>query len=169
MLAALIGDATSEWGTLFKRMTYKLKSLRTRRGGMKAGISFAARRMTLVYNTNYDIAPGIVPAADHPIRSFINLSRSDTAIGMAELGNTVEKLLDVNEAPTWRQAQSLLGITGKMAKQLAVDGSPLPWPQMESRPLDWSDPNEVVGPLTDIKIPILDTSLNQGKEADEPE
>jgi hypothetical protein len=169
VLAALIGNPKSEWGRLFKRMVYKLRTLRSRRGGMKGGITFAARRMTLVYNTNNEIAPGIIPAETHPIWKFIEMAKDPqyAALGLAELAGNVEKLLDVANAPTWRQAQTLLGVTGKMAKQLAVDGAPLPWPQEEKEPLDWSDTNEYVPPLTDVKVSDVDP--NAGFQNDEEE
>jgi hypothetical protein len=132
------------------------------------GIRFAARRVTLVYNTNTDIAPGIVPGDDHPVRKFIELAAADTALGLAELGINVEKLIDVSAAPDWRQAQALLGVTGKMAKQLMVPGSPLPWPEAEKAPLDWSDTNEFVPPLTSIDISkAVDPNADQAPPEEE--
>lgn len=152
VMAALVGDPKSEWGTLFKRLVYKLRTVRSRRGGQSGGIRWAARRVTMVYNTNMDIAPGVVPGIEHPVRKFIDLAKTDTALGLAELGDTVEKLLDASGSPNWRQAQALLGVTGKMSKQLMTTGSPLPWPEGEVAPLDWSDTNEFVPPLTDVKV-----------------
>lgn len=145
-LAALYGDAYSEWGTLFKRLTYKLHSLRTRRGGQAGGVRFAARRMTLTVSTNFDIAPGVVPDADHPVWQFITLARTHPAYGLVEVADTVEKLLNVATVPDWRQAQGLLGITPKMAHMLAVSGAP------PDAPLDWTPTGDQAPPTDDIRI-----------------
>lgn len=151
-LGALIGNPQSHWGELFKRMVYKLRALRSRRGGQAGGVRFAARRLTLVHSTNYDIAPGVPLDENHPVYKFIELARVDTALGMAELADTVERLISGAAAPDWQQAQALLGVTARSAKKLVVDGAPLPFPEIETPPLDWSDDDAQPAKLDDVTL-----------------
>lgn len=152
-VAALVGDPHSKCGDLFKRMIGKVLKMSSRRGGQAAtGVRFAARRLTLSCSTIYDIAPGVVLNEHHPVRDFIALATADTSLGLADNAGIISSVLDTTAAPTWRQAQSYLGLASDAIKQVNPDGTPLPTPLIETPPLDYSDTNEYVPPLTDMKF-----------------
>lgn len=157
-LAALIGNPHSKWGELFKRFILKVQRMPSRRGGStQGGIRYAARRITLVCSTVFDISPGIVPPEEHPVWDFLNLAadypeqgpRGDTLSDMARL---IRSVLPTADMPTWRQAQSLLGLTKRGVRHLMVPGTPLPIPHIEEPPLDWSDTNEFPPAMNDITL-----------------
>src|SRR5215831_15346015 len=142
-MAALIGDPHSDWGDLFKRFVYKIHRVQRRRGGQaQTGVRFAARRIILVCETLFDIPPGVKPAPQHPIYDFIELATVG-AVGEVDVASLVKQFLEAQSAPEWRIAQAYLGLDSDAARDtLVVTGSPLPWPNMEEPPLDYSDINE---------------------------
>lgn len=152
VLGALIGNTQSEWGQLFKRLVYKLTRMPSRRGGQTGGVRFAARRITMEWTTNMDVAPGVPVPAGHPIRLFIDMARAAPALGFAELATMIERLIQITAAPDWRQAQAILGITEGAARALHVDNTPLPWPNVEIPPLDWSDSEANPAPLERVTL-----------------
>lgn len=151
--AALWGDPKSQWGEILKKLAYRVLRVPSRRGGQaSAGIRFAARRITYVMNTLYDIPPGMVPAPDHPLTQFINLAKGNPIFGVTDVGAILQQMLDTTQAPDWRIAQAYLGMTEDSVKAVQVAGVPLPYPNFEQPPLDASDPSEYPPPLVDITL-----------------
>lgn len=151
--AALWGDPYSQYGDLLKRIAYRLRRVQQRRGGQaQGGIRFAARRVTYVVSTIDDIPPGVVPPDHGPIQDFIGLASSEVDLHISGLANNLKLLLSTSNAPTWRQAQSYMGMSTEAIKKLGPDGTPVPYPEIEDPPLDYTDPNEFVPVLTDIKL-----------------
>ena len=150
-LAALIGDPHSPWGDLFKRFVFKVHRMTRRRGGQAAsGIRYAARRVVLVCEPQtFDYVPGTVPKDTNAIWDFIELAKVSPAIGEVDIGGLVENFMaaTTTNAPEWRIAQTKLGLDSGIRDGLTVTGSPLPWPNVEQPPLDYSDPNEYPPPL----------------------
>jgi hypothetical protein len=169
VVAALFGQPKSQWGELFKRMIVTVRRMPTRRGGQaSSGVRFAARRMIFVLQPMYDFSPGIVPVPVHPVWDFIALARASPAIGQVDIATIVEDLMVKTAAPDWRAIQGQLGLTqaGIEAINAAV---PLPWPEMEEPPLDYSDAaNEFVPPLTDITLADMDASTSTAPKANPP-
>jgi hypothetical protein len=159
--AALVGDPKSPWGDLFKRLIYRVMSIQSIRGGQTGqGVRFAARKLTFNFNTLYDLAPGTVVPAGHPILDFVSMIRTEGAkLGVLDVAGVFETLLNIEAAPTWRQAQAYLGLDTEAVKALNVDGTPLPWPGIEKPPLDSSDPNEYVPVTNDITL--ADQSIDE--------
>lgn len=149
--AALWGDPKSQWGEILKRLCWRITRVPSRRGGQaQGGVRFAARRITYVCNTLYDIPPGYVPPAGHPILDFISLAAGNPVFGITDVGTILQNMLSTTEAPDWRVAQAYLGVTTKTAKALQLPGVPVPDPHVEQPPLDWSDAaNEYAPPLTE--------------------
>jgi hypothetical protein len=158
--AALWGDPNSQWGELLKKMCWRILRVPSRRGGQaQSGIRFAARRITYVMSTLYDIPPGMIPAADHPLMQFINLAKGNPIFGITDVGNILKQMLDTTQAPDWRIAQAYLGMTEDSAIADQLPGVPLVVPgntiitsPFEQPPLDESDTNEYAPPLTDIEF-----------------
>lgn len=152
--AALWGDPKSQWGEILKKLAYRILRVPSRRGGQASGgIRFAARRITYVVNTVYDIPPGVVPAPDHPLMQFINLAKGNPIFGVTDVGQILFDMLDATAAPDWRIAQAYLGLTEASAKAAQVPGVPLPYPEIEEPPLDFSDKaDEYPPPFNDVKI-----------------
>lgn len=149
VLAALIGDPHSEWGDLFKRLTFKVVKMLRRRGGQnREGVRFAARRVTLVCTMNYDIVPGQRPAANHPVWEFIRLAALQPSSDANDVAQLLTTLLPETGAPDWRIAQSQLGLDTEAARAVTPSGDPIPWPLHETPPL-YSPPAE--------DVPELDT------------
>jgi hypothetical protein len=150
-IAALVGDPRSEWGDLLKRMIRKISRMPSRRGGQAdKGVRFAARRTTLVVSTIFDIMPGVLPDVRHPVWDFIKLARKHPEVGMVDSASIIEGLLNVENAPTWRQAQAYLGLPNDAIRALNPDGTPLPLLYGEVPPLE-RDPDEFVPGLNDIE------------------
>lgn len=132
VIAALFGDPHSKWGDIFKRMVFKIFQHPSRRGGQaQHGIRFAARRTSFIVSTIDDIPLGIVLPEGHPVLDFINLAKSDHNVGIVDVANIIEGLLSDTAAPTWRQAQSYLGLNKQAVLDLVPEGAPLPWPEVE--------------------------------------
>ena len=146
-MAALIGDPMSDWGDLFKRFIHKVHRLTRRRGGQaSSGIRYAARRVVFVCEPMmYDFVPGTRPDPKNPIWDFIELAKVSPAVGEVDIAGLVETFLatPITNAPEWRIAQAKLGFDTQDAREgIVVTGSPLPWPNVEEPPLDYSDRNE---------------------------
>jgi hypothetical protein len=153
VIAALIGDPHSGFGDLFKRMIGRVLKMPSRRGGQAAtGVRFAARRVTLVCSTIYDIAPGVVLAEHHPVNEFIRMANANPSIGLTDVAGIISSVLATTAAPSWRQAQAYLGLPDDAIRRVNPDGTPLPVPMIEKPPLDWSETNEYVPVLTNIEI-----------------
>jgi hypothetical protein len=153
VIAALIGDPHSGFGDLFKKMIGKVLKMPSRRGGQAAsGVRFAARRVTLVCSTIYDIAPGVVLPPRHPVNEFIRLANANPGIGLVDSAGIISSVLATTAAPSWRQAQAYLGLPDDAIRKVNPDGTPLPVPMIEKPPLDWSETNEYAPVLTDIEI-----------------
>lgn len=151
--AALFGDPGSQWGEILKQLCYRIMRVPSQRGGQASnGIRFAARRITYVVNTIWDIPPGVVPASTHPLMQFINLAKNNPVFGENDVGSILSNMLSATAAPTWRQAQAYLGMTQASVEALNVPGVPLPYPDVEQPPLDTSDTNEYVPALTDVEL-----------------
>lgn len=152
--AALFGDPQSQWGEIFKKLCWRLLRVPSRRGGQASGgIRFAARRITYMMNTIYDIPPGVVPADDHPLMQFINLAKDNPIFGVTDVGSILQSMLSPTAAPDWRIAQAYLGLTKRSAEAMQVPGLPLPFPEIEEPPLDYSDKaNEYPPPMTNLTI-----------------
>lgn len=154
--AALFGDPKSIWGEIFKRLIWRVIRVPSRRGGQASGgIRFAARRITYMVSTLYDIPPGMVPAADHPLMEFINRAKGNPIFGVADVGSILASMLDTKQAPDWRIAQAYLGLTRRSAEAMQVPGLPVPFPEIEEPPLDYSDAaNEYPPPMTNLDLSL---------------
>lgn len=151
--AALWGDPQSTWGEILKQLCWRILRVPSRRGGQaQSGIRFAARRITYAVSTLYDVPPGVVPDANHPLMQFINKAIGNPLFGSADVGQILQNMLNAQNAPTWRQAQAYLGMTQASIEALNVPGVPLPYPNIEQPPLDTSDTNEFVPTATDIEL-----------------
>jgi len=160
-IAALIGDYRSPWGELFKRFVRKVNRVPSRRGGQaEKGVRFAARRTVLVCSTIYELAPNVVPPLKHPVYDFIELARqSNPVIGLHDLASIVSNLIaETDQAPNWRVAQGYLGMSKAAIQALNPDGTPLPWPEREEPPLDYSDTNDWPPELQSIILGDSDMS-----------
>lgn len=153
-LAALIGDPQSQWGNLFKQMKRKVHRVLSVRGGQsQSGVKFAARRIILVMSTIFDATPGEVLVPQHPINQFIALAHSNPYLNVQDIANVIQPLLTTIDAPSWRKAQAFLGLDTVATQALNPDGTPLPWPEVEQPPLDYSDTNEYVPPFETLTVP----------------
>ena len=158
-IAALVGDPNSEWGELFKQIMRKVRRMPSRRGGMASqGVRFAARRLTLVISTIFDLPPGVVPLPSHPVNRFIKLCNAHPELGLVDTAKIVQDLLTTTAAPTWQQAQAYLGLTAVATRMLNVGGTPLPAPLIETPPLDWSD--DIANPASLEVITLNDQEGN---------
>jgi hypothetical protein len=153
-VAALIGDPQSPYGEIFKKFIHKIRRVTSRRGGQaQSGVRFAARRIVFQCSTIWDFLPGNVLPVKHPVYEFISKATQDgLRLGEKDVAELVTQLLPTNQAPDWRVAQGFLGITKQAALALNLPGSPLPWPERESQPLDYSDTDEWAPPLMDITL-----------------
>ena len=136
-IAALDGEPLSLWGDVFKRMC-KIRRVLTVRGGQSGqGVKYSARRVVLVMSPLiWDVVPGIVPAANHPINTFITLAKSNPFLHVADTAAVIQPLLPNINAPTWRQAQAFLGLDNQSIRAINPDGTPLPVELFEVPPYD---------------------------------
>jgi hypothetical protein len=140
--SALWGDPNSQWGEILKNMTVDIVRVPSRRGGQASqGIRFAARRIAYVLTTIYDIPPGVVPEDNHPLMRFIALAQGNPIFGVTDVGNILQSMLATTPAPDWQQAQAYLGMSAEVAEAAMLPGVPLPYPNVEVPPLDYSDTN----------------------------
>jgi hypothetical protein len=147
-IAALIGDPTSKWGELFKKLITTVRRIPSRRGGMsQQGVRFAARRIVLQVQPLWDFVPGMVPSPKHPVWDFIALARAEPIANQVDVATIVEDLMTKTNAPDWRIAQAQLGLTQDGILKLNV--GPLPT-ETEIPPFDPMDSNEYVPLLTEI-------------------
>ena len=149
-IAALVGDPTSKWGELFKRMITKIRRIPSRRGGMsQQGVRFAARRLVFQVQPMWDFVPGQPPAPVHPVWDCINLARAEPVINQVDVAGIVENLLatQATKAPDWRIAQAQLGMSQDSVIALNT-GIPLGAPYTD--PSDPSD--EFPPPLEEIDV-----------------
>lgn len=158
-VAALWGDPASQWGGIFKQLCYRIRRMSSMRGGQaQDGVRFAARRLTFTVNTIYDIPPGIVPDSTHPLMQFISMAQGNPIFGVTDVGSIINGMLSTTAAPTWEQAQAYLGMTQASVEAIQAPGVPLPYPYIEQPPLDTSDTNPYVPPLTDIELADEETN-----------
>lgn len=152
-IAALFGDPQSQWGEILKRLCYRVLRVPSRRGGQaRGGIRFAARRLTFVVNTLYDIPPGTTLPDGHPLMDFIVAARGNPSFGITDVGQILYDMMSNTNAPDWKVAQALLGMTQDSAAAVMVPGVPLPYPEIEKEPLDWSTFADRPPPVTDIEL-----------------
>lgn len=156
--AALFGDPHSQWGELLKNLTLNIIRVPSRRGGQASqGIRFAARRVAFVMSTIYDIPPGVVLNDTHPLKKFIAAAKGNPVFGITDVGTILENMLATTAAPDWRVAQAYLGMSTEVAQAAMVPGVPLPYPNFEQEPLDFSDPSEYPPPPSeDNTITLVD-------------
>jgi hypothetical protein len=152
-IAALVGDPQSMWGDIFKRIAISIARIPSRRGGSgEKGLRFAARRTALMCSTIDEIVPGQVLQAGHPVLDFIALARAKPQSSVVDAATIVENLLNNTLVPDWRLAQAYLGLSTESAKAVMVQGTPLPWPEHETPPLDTSDTNEFPPLMVEIDL-----------------
>lgn len=161
--SALWGDPSSQWGAILKQLCWRILRAPSRRGGQaQAGIRFAARRITYVVNTLYDIPPGVVPDSTHPLMQFIALATGNPTFGVTDVGTILNNMLSAQNAPTWQQAQAYLGMGTASVEALQVPGVPLPYPNQEVPPLDTSDTNQFV-PTELVSIDLTDEEVSDAE------
>ena len=156
--AALWGDPYSQWGELLKKMCYRIIRVPSRRGGQaQGGVRFAARRVTYVVNTIYDVLPGQVLDDTHALKQFITMAKGNPIFGINDVGQIIEDVLATSATayPNWRLAQGALGMQTDAIKALQVPGVPLPLAIGEEPPLDTSDTSDLVPVITDIELADL--------------
>lgn len=159
IIAALWGDPNSVWGNLLRRILYQVKRMPSRRGGQaQNSIRFAARRTTFVCTCIDDVPPGVTLSDNHPVMDFISMAAgSDPSLGIIAAGDIIGKALQqmaIGTLPDWQQAQAYMGMNTEAAKDLNADGTPLPWPNVEQPPLDWSDSTANPAVTEDIESPM---------------
>jgi hypothetical protein len=150
-IAALIGNPQSKWGNLFKRLIVKVRRMPTRRGGMaQSGVRFAARRITLVVEPMWDIVPGRVLQPGHPVLDFIAMAQANPGISEVDVATIVQNMLPGVQAPDWRIAQALLGMSTRDVRILQPEDTPLPYDeiQIEQPPFDPMDTMNEFAPMT---------------------
>jgi hypothetical protein len=161
-IAALVGDPHSPWGDLLKRLIVKIRRMPTRRGGMaQSGVRFAARKITLVLEPMWDIVPGRVLQPGHPVLDFIALATANPGISQVDVAGIVQSMLPGTQAPDWRIAQGLLGISTQSVRILQPD-VPLPYDEipLERPPFDPMDIDEFP-PITKDIIVVVDTQTDR--------
>jgi hypothetical protein len=158
VIEALFGSPKSPWGDLLKKFLYHVKRMPSRRGGQaQKGIRFAARRTLFMCDSIDDIPLSVVPAAGHPIWTFLDMAVASPDAGITECGTVIGKLLATTPPPTWREAQAYMGMSTDAITALNPRGVPLPWPEVEEAPLDYSDEaNEFVPGLATIATPMTE-------------
>jgi hypothetical protein len=155
VIASLWGDPASEWGELLRSILYRVRKMPSRRGGQaQKGIRFAARRTSFMCDSIDDLPPGVVPNPEGPIARFIAMAAAHPDVGISDCGTIIQSLLAGGAGPTWRQAQAYMGMSTRAIRALNPDGTPLPWPNVEKPPFDWSDHDEFVPPMTSIATPL---------------
>lgn len=114
ILSAVVSDPYSPFGELLRRMINRFTRIPSIRGGSEQqGTRWAARKLTLMCDTISSPAPGVALDANHPVRDFITMAKSQTyaALGMAEAATLIEQILEGSPSPDWRQGQAWLGLT----------------------------------------------------------
>jgi hypothetical protein len=150
-ISALVGDPTSQWGELFKRMITKIRRIPSRRGGMsQQGVRFAARRLVFQVQPMWDFVPGMPPSPKHPVYDFITLARAQPVISQVDVAGIVENLLatKATAAPDWRIAQAQLGMSQDSVIALNT-GIPLGAPYDDPSAVD---PDEFPPPLEEVTV-----------------
>jgi hypothetical protein len=146
-IAALIGAPRNEWGNLFKKFVPKVTRVQRRRGGSaEGGTKWAARRVQLTCTPMYDLLPGVVPPESHPVRTFIALAATHSDQTIKNAAAVIAKFVETDALPEWRVAQGYLGMTIDGARAVQVPGLPLPYPNVETPPLDYSDAEDEFPP-----------------------
>jgi hypothetical protein len=154
-MAALIGAPKSKWGNLFKEMV-TLRRVPSRRGGQaERGIRYAARRVPLVLQPLQDLLPGVPLREPHFARDFIAMGEASDQVSINNMAKVLRQLFLDNPVPVpdWREAQSYLGLSTKQAQMAMVPGLPLPYPEIEEPPLDYSDTNEFPPAMGRLVLP----------------
>ena len=150
-IAAIWGRPKSPWGEIFKRLVPKVADVRRRRGGSgEEGAKWAARRIQIICNTIAEPQPGEVLPDTHPVKLFLAAATTSVQEQTKSAGSVIQRFLEDTVAPDWRIAQGWLGVTTRAAQNLILPTTPLPWPEIEIPPLDFSETNEFVPPTGEI-------------------
>lgn len=139
IVAALVGDPSSQWGEILKQIVTRVYRMSSRRGGSSdRGTRWAARQLTLVCQTIGDPIPGYVLSSSHPIRQFIALARDTDGMGPA--ADLIETMLENVNSPDYRKVQSWLGLSQRGIEATGV----APLPQGEEQPIPFDSEDSTV-------------------------
>lgn len=113
-LAAVFGDAQSEWGEIIRDLLFgHVTRITSQRGGSSQPRErWAARQVTIMTDTIADMPPGTPLPPGHPVLRFIAKAKADNVPGIADAATLIEGWIAGGDAyPSWQQAQQWLGLT----------------------------------------------------------
>ena len=120
-LAAIHGDPRSEWGEIARQLILKIHRVNSPRGGRtEKGMRYAARQVTLVLDVVSDPPPGVILAATHPIKQFIDLAQLKNTAGIGDAAEIINSVLESTAYPSWQQAQAWLGLTKRAVRGIGI-------------------------------------------------
>jgi hypothetical protein len=101
------------WAELLTRIVLKIVRVPSTRGARaERGSRWAARQATIICDTIADVPPGVPLVNHHPVRDFIELTKTDPSANLTAAGAILENVLQARSTfPSWEQAQSWLGIS----------------------------------------------------------
>lgn len=158
---ALFSGVGNAFGNCLRRIVMNIQKMPSRRGGQAAsGVRFAARRTTFVCSTIDDIMPGSQLPDNHVVYEFIDLCNRSGSADFGDMAAVIQAALqDAPPMVVWEEAQARLGLSTWQTRILAVPGTPLPYPPLETPPYDYSDPGKTDPTLEEI-ILMGGTSVN---------
>jgi hypothetical protein len=135
---ALFHDPKNSWGEIFRGLVIACSKTASKRAGeAERGARWAARQRVFTVETVSDPTPGAPIGGDHPIAAFIAACRADSDTGLDGVADMIEALIGDAAAPTWRQAQAMLGLMDAEVRGIGL-APPYPMPDDET-------PAELIG------------------------
>lgn len=111
-IAAVLGDAQSEWGEIVRDLLFgSVARITSQRGGSsEPRARWAARQVTIITDTIADMPAGAPWPPGHPVLRFIEKAKAEP--GIADAATLIEGwIAGVDAYPSWQQAQQWLGLT----------------------------------------------------------
>lgn len=153
-LAAILGDAQSEWGEIIRDLLFgRIERITSQRGGnSERGGRWAARQITILADTVSDMPAGTSWPDNHPVLRFIAKAKADDVPGIVDAAILIEGMIASDAYPSWQQAQQWLGLTKRGIRGIGL--APLTDTGAGSTPYATETGDPVVGP--DGEAPALD-------------
>lgn len=121
-LAAVLGDAQSEWGEIVRDLMFgKIERIASMRGGSSERRGrWAARQVLITTDVVADMPAGTTWPTNHPVLRFIAKAKADNVPGIVDAATLIEDMISSDAYPSWQQAQQWLGLTKRGIRGIGI-------------------------------------------------
>lgn len=134
IMRALFGQ-DSEWSKIFVALLPAIRKTASKRGagGVKDGVKFAARQITIDLDAYAEPPFGRAPEAGEPLFAFLSLLSAHPDQNLARFAQVIREAIVGEAIPDWRRNWLDIGMTDQQAEMLGIkpsalsdSGSPVP-------------------------------------------